>query len=111
MDYKDLKDYKEDKELMKIVNYIKEINEQFFNPNEGIRDLLTRIQNDYNVESNIIEKASVNWDLSKITWVENIDINVLYSKLPVYKDFFNLELAKKCTKELYDEIIKKENLN
>lgn len=104
-------DHKENEEIMKLVNYIKKINMQIKNPDEEIRKLLVDIQNDYRLESQVIELASANWDNSKITAIDNIDIMTLYNKLPVYKAFCCEELAKKCEKEIYNKIVKDENLD
>ena len=90
--------YKEDKEIAKLINYLKEIDKQMNNPDEKIRDLLTNIQNDYKVEISIIERASANWDNSKITTINNIDIPTLHGKLPTYKTF--------CLQKLYEKISK-----
>lgn len=102
--------YKEDKEIAKLINHLKEINEQMNNPNEKIRDVLTNIQNDYSVESNIIERISASWDNSRITNINNIDIATLYGKLPIYKTFCLEKLSQKVSKESYNEILKSEKI-
>lgn len=102
--------YKEDKEIAKLINHLKEINKQMDNPNEKIRDVLINIQNDYSVESGIIERINANWDNSKITNINNIGIATLYGKLPIYKTFCLEKLSQKVSKELYNEILKFEGI-
>lgn len=102
--------YKADKEIAKLINHLKEINKQINNPNEKIRNVLTNIRNDYSAETTIIEEISVNWDNSKITNINNIDINILYGKLPTYKTFCLGKLSQKVSKELYNEILKSEKI-
>ena len=103
-------DYKEDEEIDKLVNYLKEINKQMNNTDGRIRDLLSNIRNDYRIETDIIEKISVNWDNSKITNINNIDLGTLHGKLPTYKTFCLAKLSQKVTKELYNEILKSEGI-
>ena len=100
--------YKENKEIMDLIKHIKKINEQIKNPDGNIREVLADVQKSFPSESVVYEVSSVNGDMSKITTLENIDINILYSKLPVYKSFCEAELLKKCSQELYEEIKRKE---
>lgn len=100
--------YKENKEIMDLIKHIKEINKQIKNPDRGIRKVLTDAQKAFPRESAVYEFSSANGDMSKITTLENIDINILYNKLPVYKSFCEAELLKKCGHELYEEIKMKE---
>lgn len=102
--------YKESKEIMDLIKNINEINKQIKNPDIGIRKVLSDVQKAFPTESAIYEFSSANGDITKITTLENIDINILYNKLPIYKSFCEAELLKKCGHELYEEIIKNENL-
>ncbi|MBP3255311.1 MAG: hypothetical protein J6M60_02330 [Clostridia bacterium] len=103
-------DYEHNKEIMELIKNIKEINEQMYNPNEKIRKILMEIQEKMKEESSTFELISVNGDISKITTIDNIDINILYSKLPFYKSLCEAKLLEKCGRKLYDEICKKENI-
>lgn len=102
--------YKENKGIMDLIKHINEINKQIKHPDGGIRKVLADVQKKFPRESAIYEFSSVNGDMSKIMTLENIDINILYNKLPVYKSFCEAELLKKCGHELYEEIRKNENL-
>ena len=102
--------YKENKDIMDLIKHIKEINYQINRPNENIRKVIADVQNSLKSESIVYELANANGDISKITTIDNIDINILYNKLPDYRALCHAKLLEKCGQELYNWIIKEENL-
>lgn len=103
--------YKEYDDIMNLIKHIKDINQELTNPSLKIRDVITDIQKDIPVQSYLYEMTYVNMDESKITSINNIDINMLYQKLPAYKTLCEIELINKIGKEKYDEIKRNENLD
>ncbi|MBQ3409274.1 MAG: hypothetical protein IJH12_08745 [Clostridia bacterium] len=102
--------YKEDYDIMKFIKHIKDINQELANPSSKMRDVIINIRKDIPVQSNLYEMKCANMDKSKLTSIYNIDINVLYQKLPEYKSLCEIELINKVGKEMFDEIKENENL-
>ena len=102
--------YKENKEIMDLVKSIKEINQQIVNPDNNIRKVIADAQQQVKKESLILENTLAIKNNAGITSIENIDVNVLYNRLIDYKVLCINKLKEKCEKEVFDEIIKENNL-
>ena len=103
--------YKEYDDIIKLIKHIKDINQELVNPSLKIRDVICDIQKDIPKQSALYEMTCANMDRSKITSIDNIDINILYQKLPAYKTMCEIELINKIGKEKFDEIKRNENLD
>ena len=95
--------YKEYDDIKNLIKHIKDINQELVNPSLKIRDVISDIQKDIPGPSYLYEMTCVNMNESKITSINNIDINMLYQKLPAYKTLCEIELINKIGKERYDE--------
>lgn len=102
--------YKEDKEISDLIKHIKDINKQMQNPNNEIRNVITDIQKSLPKESITFELLSSQGHNTKLISIDNIDINVLYQKLPAYKTMCQDRLIEKCGQKIYEEIIREEKL-
>ena len=103
--------YKESKDIMDLIKNIHEIDKQIKNPNNNIRRVIADAQKLIPTEESLTyEISTVNGDFTKLTTLENIDVNTLYSKLPAYRNFCLAELFKECGKEVFNEIKRKENI-
>ncbi len=103
--------YKKDYDIMKLIKHIKDINQEITNPSLKIRDVISDTQKDIPIQSNIYEMSCANMDSSRLTSIDNIDINMLYQKLSAYKTMCEIELINKIGKEMFDEIKRIENLD
>lgn len=103
--------YKEYDDIKNLIKHIKDINQELVNPSLKIRDVIADIQKDIPGQSRLYEMTCANMDRSKLISIDNIDINMLYQKLPAYKTMCEIELINKIGKEKFDEIKRNENLD
>lgn len=95
-----------EKEIIETIKKVVDIQEQQMNPNrKKIEELLKKAQKDFPIESVAFEVGQS--DNKGLVSIENIDINVLYNKLPYYKFLYLKKLKDKIDEKEYNEILKK----
>ena len=104
-------EFKEEKEVIELINHVKDINEQLIEKNAyKIRILIKDIQKTIKEETLIYEITEAKGDLSKLSLIDNIDINVLYNKIPMYRNLCIKKIVEVCGKDCAEKLLRKEKL-
>ena len=100
----------DEKEVIELIKAIQDINMQIANPNRSeIIEILKKAQQKFILESAMYENTIAVKSNSKLTKIDDIDTNTLYTKLPYYKSLYEGSLIKKCTDEEYSSFKSKYN--